>query len=346
MNPRRYGLIAALALAFGAAASTASHAAEERGLRIPLSGRQPTMQEAKHAYEAASKPKKVGKQAHPVAFCLGSEAECAPDAPSLIVQTHARYPCGDQYAEEHRAAIFAPIERLPNGAARAARVKADARSGRPFRCEDSHCLMMVESTEQRPTGEKYYGLCRVTKIGETLGPPSECHAVLIEQNDAHMIRVRERSNPMFACMVAHTARGAITFGGRYRISAPWKQEAIVDMVTGALKDTPLTLEVSKAKNHVLGVAGNRVSPYLAPYRELVELRSSAQSLENNTHFLSFDITLLVTRQNPGSFTEYRLPDDSQRQVYLKGVERVLRQTLQRSCPKHKWADSYSFRCDP
>jgi hypothetical protein len=299
-----------------------------QGLQVQVFDRLVSAQAAKSMYEAEMREPSVLKTSPPYA-----------------ANTHERYKCGDQYAENYGHALFVPVQRVPDGARHAARVKADAGSGRRFRCSGDECLIIVESIDAGPAGERQFALCTIAEINRRIGAPSQCSAVLIEQDGAQWMRVEWRkSREVDSCTMAGFFSESGSFGAEYLITAKWSAKQVLGLLAAALRQAPMALELSIGENHLRGTSGNRVSPYLSPYRELVTLHSFASQPGPQTNRVSVELLVTVNRANPQSHDKFHLPTEPQRQVYLRGIKDLVRQTLERNCAQHSWLDEHTFEC--
>lgn len=165
--------------------------------------------------------------------------------------------------------------------------------------------------------------CRAVAVGGELGPGSDCRRVVVSMPGGPWVEAFTRPHNGggcggfgendFICSVSYDDERGSKGGSAER-------DAFVRTVKEAMEAPPLELQVTADKGRVVGLGKMRASPVLTGYFEYVSVEVNGVDYGD----LGVSVTLLVSRQNAASRSDYRPATDAQQARYVKSVQNLVK----------------------
>ena len=206
----------------------------------------------------------------------------------------------------------------------------------------------TEQARSRPPVARDTGLavCAVRIYhGTEVGPPSLCRPVAVMQGpDTLLLAITGFSPAAKRSMAGELAEFSMTLSRRPRVDP----DSVLESIQRTLSAPPFSLTLRRRDNVLIGKSDLRVSPFIAPYREKLEIFVQIGSLSDAdppTIGLWVEPTAWVHRRLPSGTEPLHSPDDTQEDRYNAQIGNAVRRAVTQICRSPRWTDDYRLDCD-
>ena len=209
----------------------------------------------------------------------------------------------------YRGELLVPIDNVEEG--ETALAFWEYWANRAQGCAELDCPLVFRDS---PISISY---CNAEQSRGELGPAHHCKRVVVYMPDGPWIRAFTAPWEGYGCGF-----------GEDDFTCSYTGKGFATKVANALEQPPLMLSVNRTRSgdRIVGTAKMRRSQVLENYFEhvAVELYISGKQLDKGDDesygFVDVAVTVLVSRQNSGSRSDYRAASDAQQAEYVRTIE--------------------------
>jgi hypothetical protein len=223
--------------------------------------------------------------------------------------------------------ILVPVETAVQGRDRLIAWRAAVHSGQPI-CVQGRCWafrVMTDDERRPPDGREVIAACPVVSVRGTAVPVDWCTVVAVAMTDTVLVRAVVGS--VLVRYVAGRPDLKIKLRGTTSALA-----GFAEVIGTALRSPPMNLAVQSATTEggsisVYGIANYRPSPFLPGWREILTVH--IQGLgggplgQDSDYTVLVSITAYINKQATRRSQDYRLPEQSQQDLYNERIGAAL-----------------------
>lgn len=241
---------------------------------------------------------------------------------------------------------WAPAAQVRNAHALLADYEQRARSHASFGCRGGECIAIVELlTNERETGARVLGACRIIRIQGRVGPPEFCEAISLQLGADLWLKA-------IVADIPEGGQGQPDFAINAIGPPNANFAASRDAIRQAITSSPIQLTVQGAPFGLLGVSDRRTSIVDRDFREMLTVR--IDWIEADMFSVQFgrlrlakamvSTTIYVNRLNTSDAEDWHLPSPEQEQRYRQMLTTAVKSALLSRCTTPTWLDSFTVTC--